>query len=78
MIRQSAKRMSVCKHRLERASFEQPKSPAIPQSRMTSKHTYVCDELLETVDTCIKKYESQEGLCRLAQYERESNTEVVK
>lgn len=29
MIRQSAKRMSTCKHRLERASFEQPESPAI-------------------------------------------------
>lgn len=78
MIRQSAKRMSVCKHRLERACFEQPKSPAIPQSRMTSKHTCVCDELLETVDTCIKKCEVQGGLRRPAQYERESNTEVVK
>lgn len=78
MIRQSAKRMNACKHRLERASFGQPKSPAIPQSRMTSKHTCVCDELLETVDTCIKKCEVQEGLRRLAQYEHESKTEVVK
>jgi hypothetical protein len=30
MIRQSAKRMCTCKHRLERASFVQPKSPVIP------------------------------------------------
>lgn len=30
MIRQSSKRMSACKHRRERASFERTESPVIP------------------------------------------------
>ena len=36
------------------------------------------DELLASMDEYIKECESQEGLCRLAKYEHESNTEVTK
>ena len=36
------------------------------------------DELLASMDEYIRECESQEGLCRLAKYEHESNTEVSK
>ena len=36
------------------------------------------DELLASMDEYIKECEAQEGLCRLAKYEHESNTEVTK
>ena len=55
MIRQSAKRMNACKHRLERASFVRTESPVIPGMN-------ACKCRLERVSDSRNHLQCQDGI----------------